>query len=186
MRLKTALLATELVFTVGMLFFTLIRYVTGAPVPKEIFVPFVFYPLSILATVVALSYYVSVKFGKSIIAYGIVLGLGVSLSIFAVRVLPPILTLGLALYIINRMLIMMEYKEIKQVSADLLAENLISFQIASLVVLALTQEYVSILDKGVVSPILFAIIISWYLFTLINEMRSLANIFRKWSRSEPG
>ncbi len=186
MRLKTALLALELIYTVGLLAFVMIGYLTASPLGKELFLTFVFYPLSILAAVIMFSYYVSVKFGKSIFAYGIVLGLAISLSIFAVRAMPPVLTLGVALYLINRLTVIVDAKEIKQISAAFLADHLISFQIGSLLVVtvAARNEYWSILEKATTSSLLLVIIVVWYLFTIFYESKELYRAFRRWSRSE--
>ena len=143
-----------------------------------------FYPLSVLAMVLAFSYYVSVKFGKSIIAYGVVLGLAISLLIFAARMLPPLLSLGLSLYLINRLLVVAELKEMKQMSANFVADHIVSFQIASLILIAMTREYALIFEKGTVSSVMLVIIISWYLFTAFYDAKTLAGSFIKWSRSE--
>ncbi|MFH1470349.1 MAG: hypothetical protein ABIF01_01230 [Candidatus Micrarchaeota archaeon] len=184
MKLSTALLALELVFTAGLLGFVLFNYVSGTPISNDVFLAFVFYPLAILGTVVALSFFISVRFGNSIFAYGVVLGLGISLSIFAFKSMPALLSLGLAMYIINRMLVIISLKDVRKMPASLLADHLVSFQVASLIILAATREYWSILERAEASPVLLIIIIVWYLFTLFYEIKTLLQNFSKWSRSE--
>ncbi len=184
MRFNSALLALEFAYTAGLLLFITWNYVNGTPIDRDMFFSFVFYPMSVLAMVLVFSYYISVKFGKSIIAYGVVLGLAISLLIFAARVLPPVLTLGLAIFLINRLVAIASVQDIKQLGASFVADHLVSFQIASLILLAMTREYSSIFEKGTVSAVMLVIIISWYLFTLFYDSRALSRSFINWSRSE--
>jgi hypothetical protein len=184
MKLRNALVGVELLFTLGLLLYVLGKYFSGSALPGDVFLTFVFFPFSILASVVLFSYYVSIKFGKSIVAYGVLLGLGISLGIFAVKVIPPLMTLGISIYLINRMIILVGLKEIKQLSADFVAEHLVSFQVAALVLLLVAKEYVGILEGAQASPMLLVVIMVWYLFTVIYNARALFTAFRKWSRSE--
>lgn len=184
LKLKDALVALELAFSGWLLLFVLKGYFSKTPIPKEEFIAFILFPCSILATVIMFSYYISIKFGKSIAAYGLVLGLAISLAVFAVRLMPPLLTLGLALYLLNRFMVLTEAKEIRQLKAEFLADHLVSFQIAALILLVIAKDYVEIFESSRVSPILLAVVIIWYLFTIFYNAKELMAAYRKWSRSE--
>ncbi len=184
MRLRTAFIILELLFAAGLLVFVLNDYIARTPVPGDVFLTFVFFPFSVLLTVMLFSYYISIRFGKSIVAYGLVLGLALSLAFFAVTMIPPLLSLGLALYLMNRLLILLGIKEIREIGASLVADHMISFQVASLILLAMTREYGRIFEKFEASSLLLLIIIVWYLLTIFYNVKELSAVYRKWSRSE--
>lgn len=184
MKLKSGLILTELLFTMLLFLFVVYSYLMGGFIPDDVLFSFVLFPLSILATVLMLSYYISIRFGKSIFAYGIVLGLAISLIVIAIRLIPPLLTLGLAVYLINRMMLITEVKRLKDISAKLFADHLVSLEIASLIIIMVAKDFQVIFGESRVSPMLFMVILVWFMYNMLYNAKMLLDIFQKWSRSE--
>ncbi len=147
-------------------------------------ISFVVFPLSILATLLMFTYYICIRFGKSIVTYAVIMGFSISLIIIAVRLIPPLLTLGITLYLLNRLLIITSVSKIKDLDAKLVADHLVSFEIASLIALLVAAEFGSIFTDLKVSYLLLLIIIVWYIYNIIYNLKALSVTFGKWSRSE--
>ena len=184
MKLRHALVALELLFTAGLLAFALDSYFSGTALPKGYFLAFIFYPFSAFAALLMFAYYVSVRFGHNIITYGFFLGLAIGAGIVVARSVPPILTLGLAIYLAPRLAVLFGVKEIGQLRANVVSGDIVSLQLASLAALAVLKEYQAVLGGSAASSLLFGVTIVWYMFNILNDAGTLAGAFGRWSRSE--